>query len=129
MFEGGRKMKKHLLIIGICIVILVIPISSAVNVNTDVDDEGRDNYEVKPLDEYTEIISYVWGSAEHLDRIGLFSVNLTVGDINIISFTTSGFYSKNTDHVYMNFFIGFYPTGGFPVEYRFFGVAIGNIEW
>jgi len=123
-------MKRHLLIIGICIVILLIPISCAVNVNKDVDDEARDNYEVEPLDEYTEKISYIWGWALHLNRTGLFGVNLTDGDINIISYTTNGFYNKNTDHVYMNFFIGFYPRGGgYQVGHRFFGVAMGNIEW
>jgi len=125
-------MKKHLFVIGICIVILVIPISSAVNVNSYLDDEANDNCEIDPLDEYTEIISLVWGKTNNYTRMG-FSVNIKEDywtDINIFSYTSNGFYTKNVKNVNINFFIGyFYGGGGYVVYTRFSDIAIGNIEW
>jgi hypothetical protein len=117
------------LAVGIIVLFIGVSVSSAVDVNTEVDEEAWENFETEPFDEYTERISFVWGSAAHRNRTGLFSVNFTDGEIVIISFTTSGFYGKNVDHVYMDFFIGHYPRGGLPTSYHFIGVAIGNIDW
>ena len=125
-------MKKHLFIIYMCLVILLIPISSAVNINTCFDDEESNKNQVKPLDEYNEIISFVWGTTNNYTRTG-FSVNIKEdywSDINIFSYTTNGFYTKNVKSVKMNFFIGYFYGGvGYVVYTNFFGIAIGNIEW
>jgi hypothetical protein len=110
-------MKKHLLIIGICIVILLIPISSAVDLKTDV----------KTLDENTELISIIIGKGYGSGGFGG-SVNLSRGDIFIIAYTTEGSYTKRTTQIYIEFFIGYLAQPSFGGR-RIFGVAIGNIEW
>jgi hypothetical protein len=120
-------MKKHLLIIGICIVILLIPISSAVNVNTDVNDEAIENPETEPLDEYTEIFSIIIGKGYGSGNI-VGSVNLSRGDIFIIAYTTEGSYTKRTNQIYIEFFIGALTQPSFGGRW-IFGVAIGNIDW
>ena len=65
-------MKKHLLIIGICIVILLIPISSAVDIITDVDDKSRENSEIETLDNYEEIITFIDGTCNDVTTKGIY---------------------------------------------------------
>ena len=63
-------MKKHLLIIGICIVLL-IPISSAVDVNTNVDDILEEKTTITDvLDNDVEIISFFSGECQEINKIG-----------------------------------------------------------
>jgi len=120
-------MKKHLLIIGICIVILLIPISSAVNVNTELDDEAKENFETEPLDEPIEKISFICGSGGGTGASG-HSVNISSGNIFIIASTTNGFYIKITNQVYIEYFIGFCNHGSFG-GISVCGFAFGNIDW
>jgi hypothetical protein len=106
---------------------LLIPISSAVNVNTELDDEAKDNYEIEPLDEPIEKISFIYGSGKGTGASGQ-SVNISSGNIFIIAYTTNGFYTKITNQVYIEYFIGFCNHGSFGAI-TICGIAIGNIDW
>ncbi|UCF12236.1 MAG: hypothetical protein JSW06_09365 [Thermoplasmatales archaeon] len=114
-------MKKKLIIGSLfAILMLLFPMISAVEINTNV----------KPLDEYTEKISFIKGRVIGYNRTG-FSINISYGNITIVAYTTNGFYTKNTNHVYIRLFLGFLysRTGGYPVGRYVWGFAIGNIEW
>jgi hypothetical protein len=111
-------MTKKILIVSIFATLMVlIPMTSAVDIKTDV----------KPLDEYTELISIIIGKGYGSGIIGG-SVNLSRGDIFIIAYTTEGSYNKRTNQIYIEFFIGGLTQPSFGGRY-IFGVAIGNIEW
>lgn len=130
-------MKKHLLIIGICIVILLIPISSAIDINTDVDDEARKNFEAEPLDEHKEIITLIDGTCNDVTSKGIYikrDVILQGGGTT--SLEISGFYRPwnhfnelNVIYIHAPLFIGsiFSHPGG--STYSIWGIALGDIEW
>ena len=130
-------MKKNLLIISICIVILLIPISSAVDINTDVDDEARENFEIEPLDDYEEIITFIDGTCNDVSSKGIwikrdviFQAGGTTG------FEISGYYRPwnhfneiNVIYIHIPLYLGviFSHPGG--TTYSIWGIALGDIEW
>ena len=123
MFRKGLAFVSILLFVGTCVNI------SAVQMNSNINKDIKENCEIETLDEYTEIISFINGKAYDYNRKG-FSVNISNSDIDIISYTTNGFYTKNVENVDIGFFIGyFYGGSGYIVYSRLFGVAIGNIKW
>jgi hypothetical protein len=101
-------------------------ITSAVDINTDVNKKSMDNYEFEPLDGYFEIISFVMGSG----RGNIWypnGVNLS-GDITIIALTTNGFIIKQASQVEINFFLGLKFSSGFG-GLTIIGYAFGNFNW
>jgi hypothetical protein len=106
---------------------LLVQMTSAADVNTDIDDEEIENPETEPLDEYTEIISIIIGKGYGSGTI-FSSVNLSRGDIFIIASTTEGSYTKRTNQIYIEFFIGGLTGPSYGGRY-IFGIAIGNIDW
>ena len=129
-------MKKHLLIIGICIVLL-IPISSAIDINTDVDDESEENYEIKPLDDYKEIITFIDGTCKDVTSKGIYiKRDVTFQGGEDTGLKISGYYrpwnhfnEKNVIYIHAPIFIGalfFHPSG---LAYSIWGFALGDIEW
>ena len=137
-------MKKHLLIIGICIVILFIPISSAVNVDTNVDDDARENFEIETFDSYSEIITFISGTCDsrEIKGTGLFrDVKLVAGAMST-SLTVWGykhpffdwqklrvnrFAEQGVMHIHASRCICIF--GGTSGLYGVSGIALGNIEW
>ena len=130
-------MKKHLLIICICIVILLIPISSAVDINTDVDDESRENFEIETLDDYEEIITFIDGTCNDVTSKGIYikrDVTFQAGESTW--FEISGYYRPwvhfneiNVIYIHAPLFIGVIFYRGVGLAYSVWGVALGDIEW
>ena len=129
-------MKKHLLIIGICIVLL-IPISSAIDINTDVDEEARENPEIEPLDDYKEIITFIDGTCNDVTSKGIYiKRDVTFQGGEDTGLKISGYYrpwnhfnEKNVIYIHAPIFIGalfFHPSG---LAYSIWGFALGDIEW
>jgi hypothetical protein len=104
-------------------------ITSAVGLNLDVTEKSRDKSEFEPLDEYTEKISFIIGGGQKTFEWEPFEVHLKMGNLLIISYTTSGLYIKKATKVDINFFIGLtMHMGGFG-HHDICGMAIGDIDW
>jgi hypothetical protein len=129
----GRNMQKILYCKTLAIGIIVFfiganAVTSAVNINSDLNKGIRENYKIESSDEYTEIISLIGGSGvSHGPKEGLFHLNVTNGNVDITSFTTKGFYKIETNKVSAKFFIGYDRGSGF--GFVFGGIAIGDISW
>lgn len=65
-------MKKILIASLFATIILLVTISSAVYEKVDVDDEANDNYEIKPLDDYEEIITFIDGTCNNATSKGIY---------------------------------------------------------
>ena len=130
-------MKKHLLIICICIVIWLIPISSAIDINTDVDDDARENFETEPLDEHKEIITFIDGTCNDVTSKGIYikrDVILQAGGTTWLEI--SGFYRPwnhfneiNVIYIHAPLFIGSIFFHSDSMKYSIWGIALGDIEW
>ena len=137
LFVEGGRMKKHLLIICICIVILLIPISSAIDINTDVDDEAIKNFYTEPLNDYKEIITFIDGTCNDVTSKGIYikrDVIFQAGETTWLEI--SGYYRPwnhfneiNVIYIHAPLFIGviFPHPGG--TTYSIWGIALGDIEW
>jgi len=137
-------MKENLLskTLAIAIIILffgVSVVSSAVDINKNVDDEYNENSKSKPFDSYTEIFTYIsahvygiklkgigllfnveiWGVDSTIDMQGYRYPLFPLGESHFV---------VSADHVIAPHFIGIcYPV---TVDtYGVIGIAIGNIEW
>jgi hypothetical protein len=127
-----NKMKKinicKIFVVGIIALFIGVgAITSAFEINIDVNEKSRGNSEPDRLDGYTERFSIVMGKGHGSGNFGS-SVNFSSGDIFIIAYTTEGFYSKRTNQIYIEFFIGALTGPSFGWRW-IFGVAIGDIDW
>lgn len=120
---------------------------SAIDEETDEYDKIKDSNDIRTIDEYEEIITFIKGYAviNWIDRRGLFrgEVNLTwnnyqIGFINLSGFRRSEsgieYYNESiavtVGFVYVYHFIGFSTRYSFP-EFSppVVGIALGNIKW
>ncbi len=129
-------MKKIPLIIGTCIMLL-IPISSAVDINTDVDDDARENPETEPLDDYEEIITFIDGTCKDVTFKGIYiKRDVTFQGGEDTGLKISGYYrpwnhfnEKNVIYIHAPIYIGviFSHPSGMADSIR--GIALGDFEW
>jgi hypothetical protein len=131
-------MNKKILIASIfATLMLLIPISSAVDVNTDVDDEALMNFGVKPLDADTEIITRIHGYSDNYETHswkGLIR-NISIWGSETLELKIEGwkypfltYFFKTVTVVHASFFIGYFSFNRHVGEWFVNGIAIGNIE-
>ena len=134
-------LKKLPLIIGICIAILLIPISSAANLDTDVDDGTIEKCEIEPFNGGKEIISFVTGTCDDYskDIKGLIRHHIELWtNHDFTSFTVRGFkysssgeiifYSCTSTHLIASNFIGILKRITLH-SCMVNGIVLGDIEW
>jgi hypothetical protein len=126
----NKKNVGKILAIGIIIMFIGAGvISSAVEINSNLNKGTWENYKIESSDEYTEKISFVIGGGQKTFEWEPFEVHLKMGNFLIISYTTSGLYIKKATKVEINFFIGLaVHMGGFGYH-KICGMAIGDINW
>ena len=132
--------KKILIGSIIAVVILTIPVSTAIDIETVVDTKSSENFEIETLDNNREIISYIYGACygiEFKDKGLIRRVEIWAGDptwIDIIGSKLPTFpplefgFQVTAHHVIVPRFIGYsmYTHPTFRVVH---GIALGNIEW
>jgi hypothetical protein len=107
-----KKLLRKILMAGIIVLFIGAgAISSAVEINSDVNEKSMGKKEIENFDDYNEIISFVMGGG----RGNIWypnGVNLS-GDITIIALTTNGFIIKQASQVEIKFFLGLKFNSGF----------------
>ena len=69
----NKLVQRNILAIGIIVLFIGFSVvSSAVDINTDVDDEARENFETEPLDDYEEIITFIDGTCNDVTKKGIY---------------------------------------------------------
>jgi len=134
-------LKKLPLIIGICIAILLMPISSAANLDTNVDDDLEEKPDIEALNNDVEIISFFRGACTFINRKGLFidePIDIRPGgfgfDIFGLKQPVSGFYDiffrlgSSPEIVRAPRFIGIVHEVN-PHFIKVWGIALGDIEY
>ena len=133
--------KKILIGVIIAVVILTIPVSTAIDIETVVDTKSSENFETGTLDNNVEVISFIEGTCNRLERNpkSLFlSAKILAGGWGT-SFLIRGYkrplfnpeenyFSVYAIYAYVPIFIGF------RIPYNYFydlvwGIALGDIEY
>ncbi len=114
-------------------------VSYAADVNKIVDDESKKNPEVKPFDNYTEIITYIeayvygfkikgFGVLYHVEMWGVdCTIDMNGCRVPLFPLGESNF-CVSSNHVLAPHFMGIWWQVSVDT-YSIKGVAIGNIEW
>jgi hypothetical protein len=133
-----KKNMKKIWIIGIILLLLLIPVSSALDLLNDEDNTSNVEPEIKPLDYNTEIITFVRGMVNHYEYSGRF-IRESYFEANPKDLKISGikkpviepldiYFEVYPQKVKASFFIGI--VNDLSNKYaNVFGIAIGNIEW
>ena len=136
LFKKGLVAGMIILFVGVSILSSV----SSKNVSISYDKVVYDNNEIEPLDEYTEIVSFINGGG-YIDWddgcSGFIQHDFYVfsADIFIKAFTKNPlkpFYTATANEIHMDLYIGGIGCGpASPGELKCYliGVAIGDIEW
>jgi hypothetical protein len=132
-------MKKKILIASLfATLMLLIPMTSAVDLNSDVNDEITDNSDkIVASDDYAEIITWISGSGhpDIIERFGpfLYEVSITrcgnYGGPNLFGLRSSNgsvetYHERDIAQVYIPRFRGFMLE-----PMMIMGIAFGDIEW
>ena len=131
-------MNKKILTINIfAAFILLLPISNANNVNTDVASESIDSPDVEPLNDYKEIITFIDGTCNNVTTKGIYikrDVAFQAGENTGLKI--SGYYHPwnhfneiNVIYIHAPIYLGviFSHPGG--TTYSIWGIALGDIEY
>ena len=131
-------MNKKILISSLfATLMLLVPMTSAVDINSDVNDESRKNYEIEPLDDYEEIITFIDGTCNGITKKGIYikrDVIFQAGGTT--GFEISGYYRPwvhfneiNVIYIHAPLFIGVIYNHFGGTTYSVWGIALGDIEW
>jgi hypothetical protein len=138
--EERKKMKK-LCIIGIFMILMLIPVSSAIGTDDTIDNESYKKSEIYPLDIYNEKISIISGYCQSVNTKGFFfnePIDIVVGSFSVylLGFkqpdSGSSYFEVEVDNsVQAPRFIGMVrELYNHPDQcYKVIGIALGNIEW
>lgn len=116
---------------------LFVPMTSAVDIISDVNDESEENYEIKPLDDYKEIITFIDGTCKDVTFKGIYiKRDVTFQGGEDTGLEISGYYrpwnhfnEKNVIYIHAPIYIGVifsHPSG---MACSIWGIALGDIEW
>ena len=130
-------MKKQIFLFGI-ISMLFVPMTSAVNIISDVNDESEENYEIKSLDDYKEIITFIDGTCNNVTSKGIYiKRDVTFQGGEDTGLKISGYYRPwnhfneiNVIYIHAPIYIGvIFPHPPEGLSYSIWGFALGDIEW
>jgi hypothetical protein len=131
-------MNKKILIASVfATLMLTVPTTSVVGVNSDRNDDSKENYEIDTLDDYEEIITFIEGTCNNVTFKGIYikrDVTLHGGEntgLEISGYYRPWNYFNEIDVIYIHvpIYIGIifsYPSG---MTCSILGFAFGDIEW
>ena len=114
---------------------LMIPITTVVSINSDVNYESRENYEIKPSNDYQEIITFIDGTCYDVITKGIYikrDVTFQGGWLDISGYYRPWNHFNEIDVVYIHapIYIGIIFSHAPKADsYSIWGFALGDIEW